>query len=173
MKSTEGGDWKDTKFSEYYKASKCAGLVVGVYHYYSFCKDPIVQATHFAEVAGDLSGDLPPAVDLEFDKNCNGPIKVEQFQADFSLFVDEIVAEYGVYPIVYCNESFYAKYLDTEAYANCLFWVRDVVSQPDLGGEKWTFWQYTAKGTVSGISGAVDLNVYNGRRFEFEELLLD
>jgi GH25 family lysozyme M1 (1,4-beta-N-acetylmuramidase) len=27
-------------------------------------------------------------------------------------------------------------------------------------GEGWTFWQYTSSGTVSGISGSVDLDRY-------------
>lgn len=173
MKSTEGGDWKDTKFSSYYKAAKEAGLVVGVYHYYSFCKDPIAQAKHYTSVSGDLHGDLPPAVDLEFDNNCNGTIAVEKFRTDFQLYVNEVVNAYGVYPIVYCNESFYTKYLKTEEFSSCLFWIRNVVSQPDLGGVEWTFWQYTADGRVEGIKGDVDLNAYSGRKFEFQELIMD
>jgi lysozyme len=173
MKATEGGDWKDTRFQTYYKEAAAAGLTVGVYHYYSFCTDPQIQANHFIEVAGNLSGNLPPAIDLEFDKNCNGAVPVPIFQAGFQLFLDAMVKEYGVYPIVYCNEDFYFKYLDAEAFEDCLFWIRDIVSQPDLSGKAWSFWQYTATGQVSGIQGPVDLNAYSGRRFEFKELLLD
>lgn len=173
MKSTEGGDWEDSKFVKYYAEAEKSGMIVGVYHYYSFCTDPISQAEHFIEVAGDLSGKLPPAVDLEFDNNCNKAISVAKFQEGFKSFVSEIREEYGVYPIVYCNEEFYKKYLNSPAFSECLFWVRNVVSQPNLNGLGWTFWQYTAKGTVSGIKGPVDLNAFSGRRYEFEELIMD
>lgn len=173
MKSTEGGDWKDTKFINYYSEAESAGMIVGVYHYYSFCTDPVLQANHFIEVAGDLSGMLPPAVDLEFDNNCNKAIAVSDFREGLTGFIETIKKKYGVYPIVYCNEEFYRKYLDSPEFDKCLFWIRNVVSQPDLNGRKWTLWQYTAKGSVSGIKGPVDLNAFSGRSFEFEELIMD
>lgn len=173
MKSTEGGDWRDTKYVDYFEQAQKNGLVVGVYHYYSFCKDPIEQAEHFINVAGNLSGCLPPAVDLEFDNNCNGSIPVKDFQDSFMLYLDQIKSEYGVFPIVYCNEEFYFKYLAIKEFEDCYFWVRNIVGQPDLNGVGWTFWQYTAKGKVKGVKGFVDLNAFAGRRFEFEELILN
>lgn len=172
MKSTEGGDWTDSKFKVYRKEAKKFGLTVGVYHYYSFCTDPELQAKHYIDVVGSLKGDLPPAVDLEFDNNCNNAISVNEFQSGFSVYVSNIVAEYETYPIVYCNEDFYFKYLDKEEYRSCLFWIRNTVSQPNLEGRNWSFWQYTAKGVVTGINGSTDLNAFSGRRFEFEELIL-
>lgn len=173
MKATEGGDWKDSKFSNYYQEANDAGFVVGVYHYYSFCSDPVKQAKHFIDVAGDLKGDLLPAVDLEFDNNCNGNISVEDFKEAFVLFLNEIRVKYGCYPIVYCNEAFYFKYLNKADFANCKFWIRNVGSQPDLNERMWDFWQYSALGSVAGIQGPVDLNAFSGRRFEFEELIMD
>lgn len=173
MKSTEGGDWKDTRFKDYYQQARQSGLVVGVYHYYSFCKDPVVQAEHFISVAGDLKGCLPPAVDLEFDHNCNGSIPVLEFRKGFVQFVDRIKEEYGTLPIVYCNEDFYNKYLADDAFSECYFWVRDIVAQPDLEGRPWAIWQYTAKGKVSGINGFVDLNAFAGSSASFEEMILD
>ncbi|CAG5083480.1 glycoside hydrolase family 25 protein [Parvicella tangerina] len=173
MKSTEGGDWKDTRFNSYYKDARKAGLTVGVYHYYSFCTDPIVQVNHFIDVVGDLKGDLPPAIDLEFDNNCNTSIPVQKFRANFKLFLDRLLEHYNVYPIIYCNEAFYEKYLNVKDFEKCLFWVRNIISQPDLAGRMWDFWQYTAKGSVPGINGAVDLNAFSGRRFQFEELILN
>lgn len=173
MKSTEGGDWKDTRFSTYYQDAMNAGLTVGVYHYYSFCTDPLEQAEHYIAVTGDLKGNLPPAIDLEFDNNCNGAIAKEEFRVGLNVFIQRLFQEYGQYPIIYCNEAFYSNYLDVKDFDSCLFWIRNVVSQPDIGNQKWSFWQYTAKGLVSGIDGSVDLNAFNGRHFEFEELLLE
>ena len=33
------------------------------------------------------------------------------------------------------------------------------------------FWQYTDRGQIPGIKGAVDLNVFNGTTAEFRRLL--
>lgn len=172
MKSTEGGDWKDTKFEQYYAEADKAGLAIGVYHYYSFCMDPLIQANHFISVVGSLKGKLPPAVDVEFDNNCNKKISVQEFQKSFKIFIYALKKHYGVYPIVYCNEDFFDKYLNTSDFDSCFFWIRNVISQPEIANKKWTFWQYTAKGNVDGIKGSVDLNVYSGRRFDFEELIM-
>ena len=43
----------------------------------------------------------------------------------------------------------------------------DGASQPAVpaggwGGNGWTFWQHSSTGTVPGISGAVDLDRFNG-----------
>lgn len=173
MKATEGGDWKDTKFLTYYPRATEAGLTVGVYHYYSFCSDPMEQAYHYISVAGDLHGNLRPVVDVEFDKNCNGAVPVADFQEGFKLFVKKIVDHYQVYPIVYCNEQFYNKYLNHEAFKDCVFWVRNIVRQPDLNGVGWSFWQYTASGRIKGIDGPVDLNAFNGDQVAFDQLLIE
>lgn len=172
MKATEGGDWKDTKFQKYFLEAKQGGLTVGAYHYYSFCKDPMLQANHFINVVGDLSGCLPPAIDLEFDKNCNGALPVEDFQKSLNVFLNRLEEYYQVKPIIYCNEEFYFKYLDIPDFVQCRFWIRNIISQPDLKGEMWDFWQYTGKGSVPGVKGMVDLNVFSGRTFQFNELIL-
>lgn len=172
IKATEGGDWKDTKYSQNVLSARENDVVVCSYHYYSFCKDPVLQANHFISVIGDLSGSLPPAIDIEFDQNCNGALPVLEFRKNLLKFVAVIVEEYGVYPIIYCNEDFFFKYLDAKEFLDCDFWIRNVVSQPDLNGKMWSFWQYTAKGKVSGITGLTDLNVYSGRTSDFEELII-
>jgi GH25 family lysozyme M1 (1,4-beta-N-acetylmuramidase) len=34
------------------------------------------------------------------------------------------------------------------------------------GGRSWTFWQYASDGTVPGISGRVDLDLYRFSSFD-------
>jgi lysozyme len=47
------------------------------------------------------------------------------------------------------------------------------VKKPTLEEQKkWTFWQYTDKGRLSGYKGKetfIDLNVFNGTQAEFEK----
>ena len=43
--------------------------------------------------------------------------------------------------------------------------------EPNLLTQKtWTFWQYGNKGTVKGIEGFVDLNVFKGDSLKLEEM---
>lgn len=50
-------------------------------------------------------------------------------------------------------------------FGNYPLWVAEYgVSTPRgvNGWDNWTFWQHSSTGTVNGISGAVDLDYFNG-----------
>ena len=49
LKSTEGGDFKDTKFQEYWLQAREQGFLVGAYHFYRLCRDGSIQAQNFIE----------------------------------------------------------------------------------------------------------------------------
>lgn len=76
--------------------------------------------------------------------------------------------------MIYTSPSFWSTYMgDTRQFADAgytVLWIAHwtSASQPTVpaqnwGGHGWTFWQYTDKGTVSGIKGSVDLDRYNGQ----------
>ena len=44
------------------------------YHYYSFCKTPEEQFVNLSNFIPRQIGTLPPAIDLEYDNNCNGVV---------------------------------------------------------------------------------------------------
>ncbi len=173
IKATEGSNHKDTKFIENWNEAKKEGVIVGAYHYYSFCKQPFDQFQNFSSTVTKEKGMLPPAIDLEYDLNCNDAVPVKDLQEDLSFFIENLKVFYGVSPIIYCNEDFYEKYLQHPEFSDCIFWIRNTYRQPNLKNEiRWTFWQHSAKGKVEGIKGDVDMNVFNGRKFQFEELLI-
>ncbi|MBL4660370.1 MAG: hypothetical protein JKY19_08435, partial [Alcanivoracaceae bacterium] len=41
-----------------------------------------------------------------------------------------------------------------------------------VGWKSWTFWQWSQSGTVDGITGAVDMDRFNGDRESFSALLI-
>ncbi len=50
-----------------------------------------------------------------------------------------------------------------DSFENHLIWFQDRFFYPKLPDErKWTFWQYTSRGRISGIQTYVDLNVFDG-----------
>ncbi len=74
----------------------------------------------------------------------------------------------GLAPTLYCNKTDYYKYMADDFPGNSL-WIcsfsQDPISAP------WTFWQHNHKGSVKGIKGAVDLNVFGGSREEWTDFI--
>ena len=71
---------------------------------------------------------------------------------------------------MYATQEAYDLYIK-DAYPQCDIWIRSV-HKPSLSDErKWTFWQYTNRGKLSGYNGKekyIDLNVFYGNEEEFE-----
>ena len=47
IKATEGGDWIDKSFARNFAAAKEAGLAIGPYHFFTFCRPGADQARNF------------------------------------------------------------------------------------------------------------------------------
>ena len=70
VKATEGGDWVDKSFARNIAAAKEAGLAVGAYHFFTFCRPGAEQAQNFIATVPSDPALLPPVVDIEFVGNC-------------------------------------------------------------------------------------------------------
>jgi len=167
MKLTEGGDFTDRKYNEYYNAALQRGYKVGVYHFYRFCTDPDKQAQHFLSMIDSLQLDIPPAIDLEFGGNCKITQSKEKIIEDLTKFLDIVEHHIGRKPLLYATMEFYSKYMKVD-FDEYPLWIRDVFVKPDLPENRnWTLWQYTGRGRVDGIKGPVDKNVFNGSKAMF------
>jgi lysozyme len=83
----------------------------------------------------------------------------------------KIEQAHGIAPIIYATHDSYDEYL-TGLINNKNIWIRDILKRPSLpDGRRWTLWQYANNGSVDGITGRVDLNVFNGSEEEFRALL--
>jgi len=174
MKATDGETFVDSMYSTNHAGARAAGVRVGAYHFAepsSTAAEAIVQADWFVNHIGYLPGDLVPALDLEVTDG----LSASQLQAWVGYWLNEVTAKLGIKPMIYTSPSFWRTYMgDTAAFANqgyTVLWVAHwFVTTPSVpannwGGHSWTFWQYTNCGTVSGISGCVDLDRYNGTDF--------
>ena len=166
IKATEGGDWVDKSFARNIAAAKEAGLAVGAYHFFTFCRPGAEQARNFiATVPGD-EGLLPPVVDIEFHGNCPARPTLEQFSAELTAFLDPVEAHFGKPAVIYLigeAEGLYGAIMPDR-----LRWVRSLSLHP--GHEDWVYWQYHNMGRVDGIEGDVDLNVLQGGLSRLPEL---
>ena len=50
LKATEGGDYVDETFARNLAGAQAAGLVVGAYHFFTFCRPGAEQAANFLKV---------------------------------------------------------------------------------------------------------------------------
>ncbi len=70
LKASEGGDHRDRRFAANWQAARQAGIAVGAYHFFTFCRPGAEQAANFLAAAPTTADALPVAVDLEFGGNC-------------------------------------------------------------------------------------------------------
>ena len=171
IKATEGGNHKDTKFTEYWKRAGELGLTRGAYHYFTFCKSGKEQAMNYIDTVPVSAGLLPPVIDLEYGGNCSARPSKEEVLREIGEFSDLVERRYGQRPLIYTTKQSYMDFI-AGGLPGYRIWIRDIYSSPDLSdGRQWSFWQYADKGRVWGINGFVDLNVFSGTREEFAGLL--
>ncbi|HTV71104.1 MAG TPA: GH25 family lysozyme [Rhizobiaceae bacterium] len=167
IKATEGGDWIDKSFARNIEAARAAGLAVGAYHFFTFCRPGADQAKNFISVVPRDGSLLPPVVDIEFWGNCPEQPSLATFAAELKAFLDPVEAAFGKPAIVYIIGE--AIDLYGSAVPERHRWVRSLAAHP--GHEDWIYWQYHNKGRVDGIEGDVDLNVLQGEAAVLENLI--
>jgi len=175
LKATEGGDQNDEKFQTNWDGARAAGLPTGAYHFYYFCRPVEDQIAWFKTHVPPAADALPPVLDMEWNPTsptCHTRPPADQIRADMRRFLQEMQAFYGKRPIVYTTVDFHRDVLpdDLNEYG---FWLRSVKGLPatKYGGRRWTFWQYTATGSVPGVAGKVDRNAFAGSEKDWQAFL--
>lgn len=159
FKASEGADWKDPRYREYEEAARAAGVLVGAYHFFTFCADPEAQALHFLAILDLRPGDMPPMVDVEKAGNCLAEPDPAALRENLGRFRAVLVRATGREPILYMTDWFRWKYLRI-APAGARLWIRNLFWKPS-GGIPWSIWQY-ATNRPGGSSRRVDRNVLRG-----------
>ncbi len=171
IKATEGGDFRDSRFSENWKNAKKVGLARGAYHFFTFCKPGKIQAQNFIATVPVESQTLPPIVDLEFSGNCQKHPSASALQEELTEYLQEIQKNYQQTPILYVTHEFYDAYLQNK-FTNNPIWISNFYTTPTLSDQRsWTFWQYSERGKIAGVNGLIDRNVFNGSYQQFKQLL--
>ncbi|TPI56703.1 MULTISPECIES: GH25 family lysozyme [unclassified Mesorhizobium] len=158
IKATEGGDHVDDAFATNLREARAAGLAVGAYHFFTFCRPGADQAKNFIAVVPHDQPLLPPVVDIEFGGNCPQRPSPEQLDTELQAFLGPVEAAFGKKAIIYLTDDAATAYAGQIA-ARPL-WLRSLLLEP--GRDDWVYWQYHNRGRVEGIVGDVDLNVLQG-----------
>ena len=165
VKATGGTSYDDPDFAQNINNGYAAGMKLGAYHFaYPASDNPIVEADHFVNVIKPYLGkmQLPPALDLETGSSL-GKTKLSQW---VNSFMSEVQSKTGLTPVIYTSSNYASNYLDSSVTQWPLWiadWTYNPNSTPSTGiWSSWSYWQYSDKGTVPGISGDVDLDVAAG-----------
>lgn len=158
VRATVGSDRLDRRFKKNWEGSKENKMIRGAYHYYRPNENSIDQADLFIKTVHLSKGDLPPVLDIErLPKNQS----IERLKVGLQRWLTKVEAHYHVRPIIYTGEKYYDDFLKEE-FSDYLFWIANYNFYREQMEDDWLFWQFTEKGSVPGIKGNVDVNIYNG-----------
>lgn len=180
-KATEGTTYTDSTYAFNTSNGKAAGVYMGAYHFeHAESSAPANQASYFWGVAGgNIIGDglsLNPVLDFETFSGVVGATSYTDWANQWSSAVASSASAAGVtvHPVLYTSACYGCNF--TTAISSMIPWIADYNSQnpqtstpwttctgcEEWGAGVWTAWQYNSSGSVPGISGAVDSDVFNG-----------
>jgi GH25 family lysozyme M1 (1,4-beta-N-acetylmuramidase) len=171
-RASAGSLTADSAYGANRSGARAAGLAVGAYHYANpdgATNDASNEATWFLQNATVASGDLRPVLDLEVSNGLGSGALTTWAQT----WLTQVTAATGVRPVIYTNPNFWSSSMaNTDWFARngySVLWIANwtTASQPSVpagswGGNGWSFWQHSSTGAVAGITGAVDLDRFNG-----------
>ena len=170
VRATDGLQYKDPRFAEYWSGARAAGVIRGAYQFFRPAQDPIAQADLLLELMGPPQpGDLPPVLDLE---NAGG-LDQTAVVASTRAWIAHVAAAIGRQPIVYAGLYSWPTLTGGADVTSSPLWIAQYTSAacPNIPAPwtSWLFWQHSNTGAVTGVvSGELDLDVFNGTRAELE-----
>lgn len=177
-KATEGNYYQDAYFYGNINNGKAAGVLMGAYHYARPDLDaPSTDAAYFWSFAQNYfqhdGKSLMPALDFEVFNGVVGATSYTDWANQWSADVQSSASAAGftVHPCVYTSACLACNFNNSITLTP---WVADwngenpqtgtpwstCTSCEAWGSGVWTFWQYSDRGHIKGISGAVDLDTY-------------
>lgn len=158
IRAYDGTEIFDTQFSANWTGAQKAGIDRGAYQYFRPELAPIDQADVMIKLLRSSGvGELPPVLDIETTDGL--PLQTVAERA--KIWAARVRTQLGVEPIVYTNPGMWRLRPATEISSQPLWVAHYTTTCPELPlpWNRWSYWQYTENGEMSGISGAVDLDL--------------
>ena len=173
IKATEAANYTNPWFAGDWEGAHRAGVYRGAYH---FARPSVGsaarQARYFVHQAGTFAGRgvLPPVLDLE----STGGLGVASLREWTRTWLQTVTRLTGRKPIIYTSPYFWESALGNASnFTDYRLWIAHYgTTHPRVPGgwKTWTFWQRSSTGRISGISGAVDINRFNGTHAQLAAL---
>lgn len=166
IRATMGEKKNDSKFKKNWKAARKRNKLIGAYHYFRPNENSIKQADNFIRHVKLQPGDLPPVLDIEEHPRHQS---MDSLKVGLKRWLDKVEKHYKVRPILYSGDRYYSDFLEKE-FSDYPLWIANYNFWIQSPKDHWDFWQFSEKGSVSGIKGFVDLNMYQFTIAQLEEL---
>jgi len=187
-KYSQGNTFKDPKFAANIAALNNKGIIRGAYHFLTFQTSTQSQIDNFMASGVDFSrpGMLPPALDLEWqvgrtDAETNA---LNKYILDNKATCIQIVTDWlqGIKaitnrtPVIYTAKEFMHEYFSgVTDFGGYPLWIPAYQPNPPglpPGWSNYAIWQYSGAGSVTGVSGDVDQDLFNGSLTDLKKLAL-
>lgn len=168
VKATEGTNFVDPYCDSIIQQAKASGMPWGFYHFAgNGTNDVVDEELFFLDNCANYFGHGIPVLDWESN------MSVEQVNQ----FVETVHHKTGVWPWIYANPW---RFNLGGVNPNCARWVADY---PDVVSPTWdqaqgwdcptadgnvVAWQFCSDGTVNGITGNVDLDLFYGDKEQWQ-----
>jgi len=183
VKATEGEGWtgdaaaRQQNFETNMQGASSVGMLVGAYHFArpDLGNSAADEARWFVDVAGDhiKPGYLRPVLDIEVGADTLGNVALSRWVSEW---IETVISETGVEPLIYTSADYAGNYLDASLTRYDLWvaqWTYDTTTSPNTGiWDECVFWQYSDEGSVPGISGNVDLDIFSGWTSELSDFAI-
>lgn len=168
IKASEGASYTSPQLRSQYDGARKAGLKVGCYHFFRKNRDGVSQASHFIASVASLELDLPLVIDVE-DWDGDRGINEATTRRRLTDMVTTLERQ-GFQVMIYTNgdghKAYYRQGLEKYDLWLCSF--NDPEKLLPLGHR---IQQYSHWGSINGIDGDVDLNVFMGSQRQWEQWL--
>lgn len=152
IRATEGASIQDPKYKANVDSARNHKLYVGSYHVYSSKTTAYQQFANFKSMVSKKKQDLVPVLDIEgYHSGHLDMVRVDKI-------LELMEKEYGVKPMIYTSEKVFQEHFSTKKYSAYHFFIAKYKGSPSV---RYTLWQHSRTGRISGISGDVDLNKFN------------
>jgi GH25 family lysozyme M1 (1,4-beta-N-acetylmuramidase) len=169
VKATEGDYYVNPYYASDLAQAKAAGLYATGYHFAIPNVSDGASQADYAVGNGGYAPDgrtLPLALDIEYNpygSECYG-LSPAQMVSWISAFTAEVQRLTSQRPVIYSTADWWDTCTgDSAAFGSDPLWVAAYRSgNPPMpaGWNNWTFWQYTSRASVPGISGYVDVSYF-------------
>jgi lysozyme len=172
IKATEGTTFRDPSFAANWSAAKANGLARGAYHFprADLGTNPRDEADHFLAIVGSQGLDVGDLLALDIEDSPGSPQPADLLDW-VSTWLAHVRANVGFRPLIYSTAGYLAGHnLTNKAelgehgmWLASWFNTRPTTfPAPPAGWPLVAVHQWTSKGSVPGIAGLVDLDLFNG-----------
>lgn len=161
IRVSDGAHHADTRFDQNWSGAKAAGLARGVYQFFRASQDGTAQADMLLKHVGSDLGEIDPVADVEVSDG----VSAATLNTHLAQWMTRIEQATGRTPIIYTSPGLWPGLSGSPQFSSEGLWVAHWgASCPSVPSPwtTWRFWQYSDEGSVPGISGAVDLDRFNG-----------